>query len=136
MTQMDTVRAKKHDVAIIDDRDILVAMLEVDEREWVTDRERNQVALSSNDLRKRVGKTRYDWNAKNWQPYRDVRNSPPKTLDWERIRSGALSREAPPAEWPEGVRPIALDGMALFGLDKDLALYWDGKLVEIKKPFH
>jgi hypothetical protein len=23
--------------------------------------------------------------------------------------------------------------MALFGLDKDLALYWDGKLVEIKK---
>jgi hypothetical protein len=130
---MDTVSTKKHDVAIIDDRDILVAVIEVDEREWVTDRERNQVALSYNDLRKSLGKMRYDWNAKNWQPYRDVRNAAPETLDWEKIRSGALSRAAPPPEWPKGVRPITLNGMALFGLDKDLALYWDGKLVEIKK---
>ena len=57
------------------------------------------------------------------------------TVDWDRIRSFAHANIAPPDDWPKGIKPISLEGAALFGLDADFRLYWDGKLVQVSRRF-
>jgi hypothetical protein len=47
----------------------------------------------------------------------------------------ALSPERPP-EWPEGVRAISMNGVALLGVhEKSGELFWDGRRVLIHRPF-
>jgi hypothetical protein len=53
-------------------------------------------------------------------------------MDWEKIKRNAYSKDTPPSDWPEGVNPISMDGLSLFGLDKKRKLYWNGKPVETK----
>lgn len=52
---------------------------------------------------------------------------------WDEIRKNAFSKSCNP-DWPNDVKAISVKGLTLFGLDKELNLYWDGKLIEIKKP--
>ena len=47
----------------------------------------------------------------------------------------AQSDGAPHATWPQDVRSISMDGMDHLGVGNDGALYWDGKLIEIRKSF-
>jgi hypothetical protein len=54
-------------------------------------------------------------------------------IDWLGIRRNRFSIETPPAEWPAGVQPISLEGLALIGVDADNQLYWDGKVIEIRR---
>ena len=54
--------------------------------------------------------------------------------DWEHIRATALSPSAA-SGWPDSVKSISMNGLSLLGLDPDMNLYWDGRLVEVKKPF-
>src|SRR5680860_77805 len=35
--------------------------------------------------------------------------------------------------WPNGVREIGIDEMSNFGIDGQSQIYWNGKLIEIKK---
>lgn len=35
--------------------------------------------------------------------------------------------------WPEGVRPISMDGMGHLGVGDDGTLFWDGKPVEVRR---
>lgn len=47
--------------------------------------------------------------------------------EWDRTRRLALSPQRPD-EWPEGVRAISLDGLALLGVHAQTReLYWDGR---------
>ncbi len=66
-------------------------------------------------------------------PHHDTNKRVPHEVDWAEIRRTALSNTRSPPEWPKGVHPISWDGTALLGLDKNLTLYWDGKVVEVKK---
>lgn len=50
--------------------------------------------------------------------------------EWADLRARKYSKVAPPPDWPEGVRPISVEGVGLFGIDTDGQLYWDGKRVE------
>lgn len=45
----------------------------------------------------------------------------------------AQSTESTPTGWPNGVRPISLDGLAHIGVGPDGDLYWDGKPVVVRK---
>ncbi len=45
----------------------------------------------------------------------------------------AQSNESTPTGWPNGVRPISLDGLAHIGVGPDGDLHWDGKPVVIRK---
>ena len=45
----------------------------------------------------------------------------------------AQSNESTPTGWPNGVRPISLDGLVHIGVGTDGDLYWDGKPVVIRK---
>jgi hypothetical protein len=39
----------------------------------------------------------------------------------------------PPADWPDGVRPISIEGVSLLGIDPATnQLYWDGKQVVLR----
>ena len=38
-----------------------------------------------------------------------------------------------PSHWPEGVYPISIDGMDNVGVGDDGTLYWDGKVIEVRK---
>jgi hypothetical protein len=50
-------------------------------------------------------------------------------VDWVHIRKYRLSKERP-ADWPEGIFAISLEGLALLGIDeKSGRLFWDGKEV-------
>ncbi|HTV69793.1 MAG TPA: hypothetical protein VMF90_14760 [Rhizobiaceae bacterium] len=52
-------------------------------------------------------------------------------VNWEEIqRNKYASDEATPSNWPEGLKPISVDGLALFGIDRLGNLYWDGQRVE------
>lgn len=55
-------------------------------------------------------------------------------IDWGEIRAHKFASDAPPSDWPAGVRVISVDGTALFGVDDDNQLYWDGKVVELRSP--
>jgi hypothetical protein len=48
----------------------------------------------------------------------------------------AQSTAPPPENWPEGVRPIAFEGLDHLGVGEDGALYWDGKPVEVRRVLH
>ena len=54
-------------------------------------------------------------------------------IDWPHIRTFALAKEGGPPSWPEGVRPITMEGLQLFGLDPAYRLYWIGKPVHIER---
>jgi len=45
----------------------------------------------------------------------------------------AQSNESTPPGWPNGVRPISLDGLAHIGVGPDGDLHWDGKPVVVRK---
>ena len=45
----------------------------------------------------------------------------------------AQSTGDPRVGWPEGVRPISVDGLDHLGVDDDGALFWDGRPVEVRK---
>lgn len=60
------------------------------------------------------------------------RPEPPPT-DWDRIRANRWAKVSGPLHWPQHIRPISLSGTALFGLDEEGGLYWDGKPVEIRR---
>jgi hypothetical protein len=47
--------------------------------------------------------------------------------DWEKVRRHRFSTSNPPDNWPKGVRPISLNGSALFGIDGKNEIYWDGE---------
>jgi hypothetical protein len=39
----------------------------------------------------------------------------------------------PPAEWPDSVRPISIEGVSLLGIDPATnQLYWDGEQVVLR----
>jgi hypothetical protein len=54
-------------------------------------------------------------------------------INWDRIRSNKFAPEPPPANWPTNVRPISIEGCALFGVEPDTnKLYWDGKEIVLR----
>jgi len=53
-----------------------------------------------------------------------------KEVNWDRIRRFKWSDAAPPPDWDQSLRPISQRGLALFALDGQGKLYWDGQLVE------
>ncbi|MBB4347265.1 MULTISPECIES: hypothetical protein [Rhizobiaceae] len=54
-------------------------------------------------------------------------------MPWDNLRANKISDAKPPAEWPAGVVPISIDGLALFGVHEASGeLYWDGKRVETR----
>ncbi len=55
------------------------------------------------------------------------------TIDWDEVRRAARIPGLAPPEWPPGVQPIALEGVALLGIDRDNGLYWDGRAIEVKR---
>lgn len=50
-------------------------------------------------------------------------------------KHGAQSRNDAPPHWPDGVRPISLEGLVLVGVGDDGRLYWDGIPVEVARTF-
>jgi hypothetical protein len=49
--------------------------------------------------------------------------------DWRNIRTYKISNDRPD-DWPDGVRAISQQGLALFGIKEATGeLYWDGKRV-------
>lgn len=42
-------------------------------------------------------------------------------------------RKTDPAQWPQHIRPISIDEMDAFGVDRDGLIYWHGKPIEIKR---
>ena len=56
-----------------------------------------------------------------------------KESEWDHIRQTAMSPDAP-SDWPDGVRAISTNGLALIGLNENFELFWDGKPIEIRKP--
>jgi hypothetical protein len=55
--------------------------------------------------------------------------------DWNNIRAHKISRERP-KDWPEGIRAISQEGLALFGIQEGTGqLYWDGKQVRTRTAF-
>jgi hypothetical protein len=54
-------------------------------------------------------------------------------MNWAAIRATRFNKERP-AEWPEGVRCISLEGLSLLGIHEETGnLYWDGKEIVIKR---
>jgi hypothetical protein len=53
---------------------------------------------------------------------------------WEKLRGFAFAPDKPSSGWPTGVSPISMNGLGLLGLDKDFNLYFDGQMIEIKRP--
>ena len=48
-------------------------------------------------------------------------------------REGAKGNGGEPPEWPDGVRPISIEGVSLFGINPETnKLYWDGKEVVVR----
>ena len=47
----------------------------------------------------------------------------------------AQSTAARPQNWPAGVRPISVDGLAHIGVGNDGSLYWDGKPIQVARRF-
>ena len=44
---------------------------------------------------------------------------------WQEIRAVRYSPMTPPPEWPDGVRPISIEGVSLFGINPETnKLYW------------
>jgi hypothetical protein len=57
-------------------------------------------------------------------------------MDWDHIRSVRLTKDATPQDWPDGVRGISVDGLALLGVhEKTGRLYWDGKEIITRSIF-
>lgn len=50
-------------------------------------------------------------------------------------KHGAQSLNEAPLHWPDGVRPISLEGLSLVGVADDGRLYWDGIPVEVARTF-
>jgi hypothetical protein len=49
-------------------------------------------------------------------------------MDWDRIRRARFTKDTTPMNWPEDVRGISTEGLALLGVhEKTGKLYWDGK---------
>ena len=38
---------------------------------------------------------------------------------WQEIRAVRYSPMTPPPEWPDGVRPISIEGVSLFGINPE-----------------
>lgn len=47
----------------------------------------------------------------------------------------AQSTESTPTDWPKGVRPISMDGLAHVGVGAEGDLFWDGKPIVVRKGF-
>jgi hypothetical protein len=57
--------------------------------------------------------------------------------DWEHIRKNFYcASDDKPADWPKNVRPLTFNGISLLGTDENGVLYWDGKIVEVKKHLY
>jgi len=54
-------------------------------------------------------------------------------VDYERVRRFKAVTSDGPSTWPQGVRSISLNGLALLGIDDAGLLYWDGQRLEIAK---
>ncbi len=54
--------------------------------------------------------------------------------NWERLRKLAIAPDKPPSSWKDGINPISIDGLGLLGLDKEFNLFFDGRMIEIKRP--
>jgi len=55
-------------------------------------------------------------------------------INWERMRATAFADAETPADWSREIRPISFNGLALFGIDGQRQLYWNGRPIEIRKP--
>jgi hypothetical protein len=54
--------------------------------------------------------------------------------DWEQLRKNKFAAaDKPPIDWPTGVHPISMEGLALFGIGPDNRLYWDGQSIKIER---
>jgi len=52
--------------------------------------------------------------------------------DWKNIRAQKIPTERPD-DWPQGVRAITQQGLALFGINEATSqLYWDGSQVRTR----
>jgi hypothetical protein len=51
-------------------------------------------------------------------------------MDWDSIREHKYAPERGPSDWSPSIKPISLDGTALFGIDPNGELYWDGKKIK------
>jgi len=52
---------------------------------------------------------------------------------WQEIRAVRYSTMARPPEWPAGIQPISIDGVALFGINPETnKLYWDGREIVVR----
>lgn len=60
------------------------------------------------------------------KPNELLKHHKPEPIDWAEMRRLARSRERP-SEWPAGLQAISTEGLALFGIDEENRLYWDGK---------
>lgn len=60
-------------------------------------------------------------------------NAPYSAAHWAEIRASKKSGVTPPPDWPRGVTPITIGAMDLFGLDEEERLYYDGKMVEVRR---
>lgn len=47
----------------------------------------------------------------------------------------AQSTAARPDGWPNGVRPISLEGLSHVGVGDDGSLYWDGQPIQVARRF-
>ncbi|CAH2401340.1 hypothetical protein [Mesorhizobium ventifaucium] len=54
--------------------------------------------------------------------------------DWDHNRKFRYTKDAPPAEWPDRIRGISQEGLALLGINpKTNTLHWDGQELAIEK---
>jgi len=57
-------------------------------------------------------------------------------MDWDRIRRVRFTKDTTPMNWPEDVRGISIEGVALLGVhEKTGKLYWDGKEIVTRTLF-
>ena len=57
-----------------------------------------------------------------------------KGIDWDRVYKYRFCPETNP-RWDSKINPISLQGTTLLGMDEENNLYWDGKLIEVRKKF-
>ncbi|RUW53735.1 hypothetical protein [Mesorhizobium sp. M8A.F.Ca.ET.021.01.1.1] len=56
-------------------------------------------------------------------------------IDWAQIRANRYASDAPPPEWPAGIKVTSLEGLTLLGMHPVTnQLYWDGQeLATVKR---
>lgn len=55
------------------------------------------------------------------------------TNDWEANRKVWAANVQPPPHWPNGVKPISMEGSSFIGVEPNTGrLYWDGRPVQMQ----